>query len=201
MHSDLKRTKTLNPKQVTFSRKQINVVSSFSVSDFDLCLIWNYHSSLQISSWRQKDLVKYLHIWISRDLNALWWLILTMYFKTVKLANRMVLVLTSFICPFFITLSPFHVCGTVFITFFKPLSQLSSGLSFLQLLFQLSFFLSFSFFFPLPCGQFNLSDFLFSISASFCSTIATVPYVNWFISLCIYSLAFLSLMLQGFSVA
>lgn len=186
MHSDLKRTKTLNPKQVNFSRKQINVVSLFSVSDFDLYLIWNYHSSFQISSRRQKDLIKYLHIWISRDLNALWWLILTMYFNTVKLANSIVLVLTSFICPFFFPLSLFHVCGTVFITFFKPLSQLSSGLSF---------------FFPLQCGQFNLSDFLFSISASFCSSIATVPYINWFIPLCIYSPAFLSPMLQGFSAA
>lgn len=52
MHSDLKRTKTLNPKQVTCSREQINIVSLFSVSDSDRYLIWNYHPSFQMSSQR-----------------------------------------------------------------------------------------------------------------------------------------------------
>lgn len=110
-------------------------------------------------------------IGISRNLNALQWLILTMYFNTMQIADSLVLVLASFIRPFIFTFSLLHVHGTFFITFLKPLSQLSLGLSF---------------FFPLQCGQFSLSEFLFSISASFCSSIARVPYVY----VCIYISSF-----------
>lgn len=89
----------------------------------------------------------------------------------------MVLVLTSLIGPF-----SFHLCCSMYVglsplPFFKPLSHLSSAVTF---------------YFPIQCGQLNPSDFSFSITASFCSSLTKVPYINWLTCLCIYIPAFFS---------
>ena len=91
-----------------------------------------------------------------------------MYFNTLQLPNKMVSVLTSLIGPF-----SFHLCCSMYmglspLPFFKPLSHLSWALTF---------------YFPSQCGQLNPSDFSFSITASFCSSLTKVPYINWLTSL------------------
>lgn len=105
--SQLQGTKPLQPQTVTFSRKQTNIVPLFSVSNLDLSLLQNYKSSFQTYSWRQKDLMKYLHIWISVDLNALQLLILTTYFNILQLPNNTVSVLSSVVLLLYICTVPY----------------------------------------------------------------------------------------------